>query len=124
MGWDEILTEKVEDLRNTFIEFMEHGGTGENCIDVLNEGLGDLGIVSKVVIPSNRLILPNNNELKNIYEQRQPVMAPPGYTTPIRQVLPIQRSFTTPIAQGTPFSPPKRLPKRQRPNKRKTRRSK
>ena len=63
MGWEEILTEKIEDLRNTFIDFMEGGGTDEECVMVLNEGLGDLGIVSKLGSKSNLINLPSNEEI-------------------------------------------------------------
>lgn len=128
MNWEEILPESVHKLREVFDNFLENGGTPEDCVEVLNEFLEPIGIVSRVSTNKNknknntrnRLVLPNNNTLRRIYEERNrsEPKAPRGYTTPQRPPPPIPRSFATPPQQTTPFAPPRQNTTRKRPRPR------
>ena len=127
--WDQLLPEKTEELRELFHTFLESGGTVEECVDLLNESLGYMGIrassytTKAVNTNTNRIRLPSNEELAALYANRNPsasapasASAEPGYRTPTRVPMPIPRGFTTPSGRGTPFSPPR--PKRKRNNSR------
>lgn len=120
MSWDEVLPEKIEELRELFHTFLESGGTTQDCVELLNESLGYLGITASAsASPSantNRIQLPSTNNLRRMYNQRN--RSKPnnkGYTTPKRPPPPIPRGFTTPNPQSTPFSPPRRNSTRKRP---------
>jgi hypothetical protein len=132
-SWDELLPEKTEELRELFHTFLESGGTVEECVGLLNESLGYMGIRASVKGSSrnavntntNRIRLPSNEELAALYANRNSfasgsasvsASAEPGYRTPTRAPMPIPRGFTTPSGRGTPFSPPP--PKRKRNNSR------
>jgi hypothetical protein len=128
MNWEDILPESVHKLREVFDNFLENGGTPEDCVEVLNEFLEPIGIVSRVSTNKNknknntrnRLALPNNNTLRKIYEERNRSVpkAPEVYTTPQRPPPPIPRSFSTPHQQTTPFAPPRQNTTRKRPRPR------
>ena len=128
--WDELLPEKAEELRELFHTFLESGGTVEECVDLLNESLGYMGIRAYAgkakatnAANTNRIRLPSNEELAALYANRNSAFASapaasaePGYRTPTRIPMPIPRGVTTPNGRGTPFSPPP--PKRKRNNSR------
>jgi hypothetical protein len=120
--WDQLLPEKAEELRELFHTFLESGGTVEECVDLLNESLGYMGIrassytAKAVNTNTNRIRLPSNEELAALYANRNSAFAEPGYRTPTRASTSIPRGFTTPSGRGTPFSPPP--PKRKRNNTR------
>jgi hypothetical protein len=119
--------EKAEELRELFHTFLESGGTVEECVDLLNESLGYMGIRASVYSAKaantnrNRIRLPSNEELAALYANRNrsaSAASAPGYRTPTRASASatIPRGFTTPSGRGTPFSPPP--PKRKRNNTR------
>jgi hypothetical protein len=124
--WDQLLPEKAEELRELFHTFLESGGTVEECVDLLNESLGYMGIRASVysakAVNTNRIHLPSNEELAALYanRNRSASAAPAGYRTPTRPSASasgsIPRGFTTPSGRGTPSSPPP--PKRKRNNTR------
>lgn len=112
MNWETVLNEKMEGLRDSFHEFIENGGTEEECVDLLNESLGYMGIHAYFTDPNstNRIQLPSTEALAKLYANRQPIPPTPGYRTPVRgpASASVSRGFVTPAAPGTPFSPPRR----------------
>jgi len=119
MNWETVLNEKMEGLRDSFHEFIENGGTEEECVNLLNENLGYMGIHAYFTEPNstNRIQLPSTEALAKLYANRQPIPPTPGYRTPVRGPVPapVSRGFVTPAAPGTPFSPPRPIePSRKR----------
>ena len=116
--WEEILPDKLEELREAFHEFIESGGDQEECVRLLNESLGYMGIMSYVTESprTNQIVLPPSNALMRMYNMRNraaPVVSP-GYTTPRRGPPTVAQRYRTPSGLGTPFEAPPL--KRKRPN--------
>lgn len=110
MDWESTLNEKMEELRESFHQFIENGGSEEECVNVLNDSLGYMGIHSYFAEPNstNSIHLPPTEALAEMYARRQPNVASPGYRTPVRPSQPLSRAYVTPSNKyGTPFSPPK-----------------
>ena len=110
MNWETVLNEKMEELRDSFHQFIENGGTKEECVDLLNESLGYMGIHAYFTEPNstNRIQLPSTEALAKLYANRKPIPPTPGYRTPVRGPAALVKGFVSPAPPGTPFSPPRR----------------